>query len=66
MGSVPRQGTKIPPASEQLSPHPETTVAHTPQLERLCPAIKDPTGSTKGHMTQHRSRMPQLRPKAAK
>ena len=50
MGSVPGWGTKIPPALEQLSPHPETAVAHTPQLERLRPAMKDPTGSNKGHM----------------
>ena len=38
MGSIPAQGTKIPRASEQLSPH-STTRVHAPQRKIL----HDPT-----------------------
>ena len=31
MGSIPGQGTKIPHAMGQLSPHTATTEAHVPQ-----------------------------------
>ena len=40
-GSIPGQGTKIPPAKKQLSPH-AATRANEPQLESLCTAMKDP------------------------
>ena len=50
-GSIPGWGTKILHAVEQLSPSTTTTVC-APQW--------------KIYMTQQRSRMPQLRPRAAK
>ena len=52
MGSIPAQGTKIPHAARQLSPHATTREALTPQ-QKIC-------------MLQGRSHMLQLRPDAAK
>ena len=40
VGSVPDQGTKIPPAAGQLSPHTATREAHTWQL--LSPHALEP------------------------
>ena len=78
--SIPGQGTKIPHAVGQLSPctatielaclnerarvlqttEPTCSEAHTPQLER------SPCAKTKSPLRNERSRMPQLRPDAAK
>ena len=46
-GLIPGQGTKIPHAEKQLSPHPATTKL-TRLNQSLCTAMKDPPCSNSG------------------
>ena len=77
-GSIPGQGTKIPHAAKQLSPHAATTEpahsgAHVPQLESSRAACTEahvlwsPRTTTRESAHRNkRSQRPQLRPDTAK
>ena len=65
VGSTPDEGTKIPHAVEQISLHATTTEAHT--LWSPHTTTREPVGhSERSCMTQQRSCVSQLIPKAAK
>ena len=46
-GLIPGRGTKIPHATEQLSPLAVTTEVHPPQQNILCSEMKSPHAATK-------------------
>ena len=73
MGSIPGRGIKIPHAEGQLSPHTTTTEptchnyrAHMLWSLRATTREKTVCHNERPHMPQRRSRMPKLRPNAAR